>query len=305
METEKVFNRKRELIIRDPIFEDLSNVFNRIEDFSWIRNLADYGQFIELWGETIDKWHVALNFDYLKRNIFIKPYFTNNVIWVGRKYSGIDFDTSPRLQWTCYPNPFNDKPFCADINELVDPEPLGQSLHGKRIALVIDTSYLNKNDARKIKKLLWKTIEPYLEKGVSKAPRWEHPECAFLYSLRREDTFQNYLRWYDIHTKEKLSFRLIAHIDKIHKTDPGKASEILEKLKSQKIRWGNPIKGEDKIEKGVKLIYKAIHGKKYSQKKIKPLIEEYNCPQHRSDCPASCKYYKDWLGRFNRLMPSI
>lgn len=120
----------------------------------------------------------------------------------------------------------------------------------------------------------------------------------------REATFNNYLRWYDIHTTEKLSFRLIANIEKNRKNNPQCAEEILEKLKSNKIRWGISIKGEDAVEKGVKIIYKAIHRTDYSQKKIEPLIENYNCPKHKSGCPTSCKYYKNWLGRFNRLMPS-
>jgi hypothetical protein len=117
--------------------------------------------------------------------------------------------------------------------------------------------------------------------------------------MRREVTFHNYLKWYDIRMKEKFSYRLIAHLDRQKK--PG---ELLEKLRAKKIKWGISIKGEDKIEKGFKLIYEAIHRRKYNPRTDGDAHEEYKCSTHtETECPVSCKYFKDWEKRFNSLNP--
>ena len=204
------------------------------------------------------------------------------------------------MNWLPFPNPFNKKPILADINEFVTPGYAPEIF----LPILIRTSRLNNSDAKKIKRLIWDIIKANLQKGATKKPYDEYAELSFLYSLRKEDTFQKYLRWYDIHTQEKLSFRLIALIDNIYKTNPSQASEALEKFKSKKVQCGNPIKGEDKVEKGIKSIYKAIHRTDYSKKKIEPLIEKYNCPQQQNRCPSTCDYSKKWIARFNRLNPS-
>jgi hypothetical protein len=60
---------------------------------------------------------------------------------------------------------------------------------------------------------------------------------------------------------------------------------------------GESIKGEDSIEKGVKLIYKAIHRKVYPKPKKQGL---FICPKHGQDCPKDCKHLKNWMKVFNK-----
>lgn len=357
----KIFDRKKELIKRDPLFNDLSETLNKIcelrikkdpflqfrtgdpileqmekfnpatywrydKEFYFNPLAEDESAFLKRWDEFIEghkkkypdhwrfqklsgslrlKWLINFEYDFSNRKIsIIAPYTDDEVIWVGSppfdNYTTHNASIHyPQLKWLPYPNDFHKEPTLADINEFVTP---GYHKGSEEwLPILINTSRLNKSDAKKIKRFLWEIIETRLQKGADKKPHFESPDCAFLYRLRKEDTFQKYLKWYDIHTKEKLSFRLIAHIEKQGKQ---KGAELLETLKSKKVRWGSPIKGEDKIEKGVKLIYKAIHRTDYSRKKIEPVIEGYNCPTHqKNNCPASCNYHKEWSGRFNRLNP--
>jgi hypothetical protein len=60
---------------------------------------------------------------------------------------------------------------------------------------------------------------------------------------------------------------------------------------------GPPIKGEDNVEKGVKLVYRAVHRKAYPSKKKSQL---YSCPRHGDACTKDCAYYKDYMKSFNK-----
>lgn len=319
METEKVFNRTKELIKRDPLFHELSETFHKIinsrgsrttgegcilqgverdicshlktgEDFfakyqeiypgHWkLRNLA---------GDISAKWYVFLKFDPVD-GILILPGTYDEVIYVGNP----SLDHYPELEWTPHPDHLHKEPILADMHYF-----LNQTYNGKRerwIPIVINIDRINNDNTKKVRTLIWKIIKSNLQKGGTRKPPGEYQECAFLYSIRREETFQNYLRWYDLHTKEKLGFRLIALID----------SRKVKRLSENKISWGKPAEGEDKVEKGIKCIFEAIHRVKYTKEKIGPIVEEYNCPEHSRNCPTSCKYYEDWNSRFNCLMPSF
>lgn len=61
---------------------------------------------------------------------------------------------------------------------------------------------------------------------------------------------------------------------------------------------GDPIKGEDAVANGVKIIYRAIHRKPYPSKKITQ--KEYNCPTHGVLCSVDCSYKIDFMKDFNR-----
>ena len=169
------------------------------------------------------------------------------------------------------------------------------------ITIQIGLNLINTNDAKKVKNAVWDIVKEHLRGRKREIPP-EPKELNFLYRCR-QSTFDNYVRWYDIHTQEKLSFRLIAVVEDTLKKNPQKAEQSLERLKHSKVKWGTPIRGEDRIEKGVKVIYKAIHRDKYSPKTIEPVIEEYNCPHHEKSCSPSCSYYQKWIDRFNRLNP--
>jgi len=118
----------------------------------------------------------------------------------------------------------------------------------------------------------------------------------------KEEVFQKYLWWYDIHQNEKFSFRIIAYIDKARKQGKRNIDEVIERFRNGKTKWGTPVRGEDAVEKGIKLIHKAIQGMDYSVKNTEPIIDRYECPDHGNCCPKTCKYFIDWKLKFNYLM---
>lgn len=180
----------------------------------------------------------------------------------------------------------------------------------------IDCSVLDKKDAKYVKNAIWELVTSHLEsrlptsakgretgKRKPASPSGDPPELAAIYHMR-EDVFRKYLKWYDIHKKERLTFRLMAVVENIRKENASEAERCLNTFIHKKVRWGSPVKGEDRIEKAVQQIYSAIHRTPYTQQAIEPAIDRYNCPEHGNECPTSCTYYKEWLGRFNRLNPT-
>jgi hypothetical protein len=174
---------------------------------------------------------------------------------------------------------------------------------GGAINVEINLNLIDQNDAKAVKDAVWEIVKKQLKGRKKEIPR-EPKELKFLYHCH-QDKFDNYVRWYDLHIQEKLGFRSIAAWDNTQKTNPKRAEQVLEQLIHHKAQCHGHIPGEDKIEKGVKKIYRAINRKNYSRKAIEPLFEKYNCPHHpRGNCSPSCTYYQDWFDRFNRLNPT-
>jgi len=311
---------KKDLIgkyrVQNPVFEDIKNRYaspfcSDRERTAHEKKYPKHWKIFRLQGELASKWHFHFNFDFSKREISIVPYTNDEIIWIGSAPFDGDYNSAkaskdyPAIRWTPYPNPLGKEPIVADINEFVTPG--YKATNHKWLPLLIDISRHNNKKDNNLLNSIWKIIEERLEEKpkprMGREPSDEYPELAFLYSLS-ERIFKNYLEWYDIHIQERLSFKLIARYDQVKKTNPQGAHEQLEKFKAKKVVWGKPIRGEDKIEKGIKLIYSAIHRAAYSRKAIasnEPIIEQYNCSTHGVSCPISCKNYKEWLGKFNRL----
>lgn len=173
-----------------------------------------------------------------------------------------------------------------------------------KLFIMIDLNLIDLNDARFVKQTVWSITKEYLAKrkkeGKKKRILDEPKELLFIYDCR-EQTFQNYLRWYDIHTQEKLSFRLIARIEQIRRKNIGEAKQFLEKVRTMRMKVGYPIKGEDRVEKGVKLIWTAIHRESYTPNKVQPLMEDWNCPKHGKEYDSRCEHCKALYGRFDRI----
>ena len=172
-----------------------------------------------------------------------------------------------------------------------------------KLFIMIDLNLVDLNDARLVKQTVWSITKEYLAKrkkeGKKKRILDEPKELLFIYDCR-EQTFQNYLRWYDIHTREKLGFRLIAFLNEICKGDNIKYEKWLEGLRSKKWKVGRSIKGEDSVGKGVKVIWAAIHRESYNREKAGPVIEEWNCPVHGNGYSPTCKDCKALHELFNR-----
>lgn len=375
----EIIDRKKELIIRDPLYKELykkafsvnvdSNLsyspetqehcvlalreirLQEIEDFykpfpsmpahklqieHQKRELAfhahqkeypEYWEINRLIAELYCKWSVTVKVDWPKKKIHFEPDNSEPIIWIGSPPFDPPYSTTyerdlhyPSLRWKPHPNPFS-KQILADINEFVTP---GYKGPGKWLPLVIDTSRLNKGDAKWFKKALWEVIESNLEKKnkprEGKSPQIEaelHPQLDFLYSIRTDDTFHKYLKWYDLHmgndllTPEGLQFRQIARMnlhDLIKRKCPNKLKEVNKEMKNMKYldkktqkklkqyTGGEQIEWEDAVEKAVKTIYKAIHRKPYPARTKHKL---FNCPDHGKDCPIDCKNLKKSMQIFD------
>ena len=272
----------------------------------------DHWKVFGMSGKIGCKWSVLLNFYFSKKEITMEPFINNEPVWVGRPpfetYTTYNASIHyPELKWLPYPNPFNKKPLLADINEFVTP---GFNYSGRWIPVLIDVSRLNNSDEKKIKKLVWAIVKMNLQKEEDKSPYDEHRELAFLYKIK-ENKFQRYLKWYDLHHNEGLPFRTIALYDTFEKKCPDRFEEAKEKLKerTKTINTGKgqrvlrgvigvPVKGEDAVEKAIKIIYSAIHRKPCPSKLKKKT--SFDCPEHKQSCPENCDYLKKWMEDFNR-----
>jgi len=269
------------------------------------KKFPDYWKLLQLGGEICSKWHVRLGFNFSSREVSISPYTNDEIILVGspplmKGYKGLvinDFNKYPLLNWIPQPNPFNKETILADINEFTTP---GYNKTGETwIPILVNTTRLNANDAKWIKKEVWKIISNRLKKTSSKKPYDEYKECAFLYSLRREDTFQNYLRWYDIHFEERLTLRAIAEIHHLSKKSTRNAEALLEIfLQKSKVKVRRPIKEESAVLKGVRTIYQAISREPYRKHIQKDFDDKYERPKGVDES----KYREQWLARFNRFL---
>lgn len=294
MNVERINNRFKELMARDPLVLKYLNEFNEYMDRNPAlkegSHILDPPKAVKKLGvKVFKKWNSPLleginNSEYFMVQKILPP-IGKLAAWK-QVVNSPNFPEHPLQAYAFFKNPGH---LYIDIN----------------------CSVLDKNDAKYVKSAVWELVRLLIEskqvsvKGQEKnriptSPPDDPPELAPFYHMR-EDVFRNYLRWYDIHTKEKLGFRLMAVVESIRQKNISGAEELLKRFIHARVKWGSPVKGEDRIEKGVKLIHEAIHRKPYAQKEIESIIEEYNCPQHGNNCKPTCIYYKAWLGRFNRL----
>lgn len=175
------------------------------------------------------------------------------------------------------------------------------------IYLDVDLSTLDAHDEKIVKNEVWRIVQARLFqkrktlKGTKPArPQDDPPELGFVYHIK-EPVFRNYLRWYDIHIQEKVSFRLMAKIESFRKENVEAYDEWLDRARTARIKIGCTIKGEDRVEKGVKLLWAAIHREPYSSGKVEPVVEEWSCPQHGKNYDGNCRYCKSLYDRFDRV----
>jgi hypothetical protein len=297
---DKIVQRKSELIYRDQLTKEYLKLLKECETPENFRDENKKRESEKFKKEIEKKWSVAV-YDTLA-----KP-FTCGV-------RDEDFDNQPLYHGI---RPIKERPLVIVNNggrepiwaKLVTLPGCWQETPANHLVITIGLDLINLNDMKNVKKTVQEIVTSCLKdrkdektqqtrKSINKK---ELSELSFLHTMR-ENTFRQYLRWYDIHTQENLSFRLIAVIENIRKENISGAEKLLERFIHKRTKWGLPVKGEDRIEKGVKLIFTAIHRKTYVHKENKPaIIEKYSCPSHGNKCRPSCKYYKDWAGRFDRL----
>lgn len=170
------------------------------------------------------------------------------------------------------------------------------------IPILIDVGGITEKPKEDIAGQFWKIIKDEIRKR--KQPRQKTPspqigdpqELAFLYNIK-DDKFRQYLKWYDCHFIEKLTFREIALREFSEKKFPGRD---INKLKGEAIgfRVGSDRAigkiSEETVEHGVKLIHHAVHRKPYPSKPRQHLPPFWCDIHQKNPCPKDCTNLKKW-----------
>jgi hypothetical protein len=211
-----------------------------------------------------------------------------------------------------------------------------------KIPIIINPTILTLHDPKTVKNEVWeivkaeigkrkKTVEgrnfaddlvDFLPAGYIKekktnkgrdfaVPAQEPEELATVLRCRPE-TFNKYLRWYDLKMEggRRLSFRLIALIEFRSRTED-KEQKFREHInRKKKLRNIGPEKGESTIREGFNIIYRAINRESApALEEHIPTSEKYDCPQHGENCSdfPDCAYREHWLTNFDNKnkMPSL
>ena len=306
--------RKKTLISRDPLAKDL---LKKLDEYRPNKSNPSEKEIESLRQKLEDRWNVSILITSAA-----KPFVTGLPVIVNQtrdnclspvkfSYDGITIEEGEPLiisnkiagnPITSFHPPMEGMLFEAKTHELV--------LH-------VNLSILDNADARTIKSALWNIIKEYIPKNKSVSKTVDIPEISFIYDIR-QNTFENYIRWYDLHMEkynqrsECFSFRSIAFCEYVLRKNPEQYEEtkrrVADRTKVVKSTGGervykgvigDNIKGEDAVEKGVKVIYNAIHREPYPSKKTN--LKEYNCPTHGLSCPTKeCAYLQLFMKNFNK-----
>jgi hypothetical protein len=140
---------------------------------------------------------------------------------------------------------------------------------------------------------------------LRKPPSRRDPsDLAFLPRLS-DATFQQELRRYDLFVTDGLSLRQIALLESMQRAGRSVAGEAARR------RVGWKVKGEDAVEKSVRRIYRALHGRDLVARRRRldfPPHEErrFFCPSHpNGDCSSDCPYLARWWKRIRGTLPSL
>ena len=302
--------RKKALISRDPLTKTLLKM---LDEYRPSKNDPSDEEIESARQRLADKWNV---------NIIItgaaKPFVTGLPVMKNQ------------IREDCL-SPIK---FCYDGIEILEMEPLiiSNKIAGNPIEssywpfagsfsenkagtvnICVNVSLLDSHDEREMKEACWLIIRKHVPKNKPKSKVVDIQELSFIYDIRTS-TFERYMRWYDHHmneTSDRFTFRAIALCEYASKKDPALYEEtkkrIPERIKiiksscgvrTYKGAIGETVRGEDAVEKAVKLIYRAIHRKPYPSKKAKQ--QEYNCPDHGVSCKKDCKYLQQFMKDFNR-----
>lgn len=126
-------------------------------------------------------------------------------------------------------------------------------------------------------------------------------QLAFVRTIS-EDKFQLYLRRYDLHMEQGLTFRQIAALEAMERNgQEPEANRVGKRLK--------PVRGEDSVEKSVKVIHRAIFRTLYSARRRRldaPArgARPFSCPDHPGGaCNRNCGHLRAWHDEVRRTLP--
>lgn len=304
--------RKKLLISRDPLAKDL---LKKLDEYRPNKNSPSEKEIESIRQKLENKWNVSILITGASKPFVtglpvIKNQKRNNCLSpVKFSYDGIEIQEMEPLKIF---NKIEGNPiaaFRAPVNGILSESKTSE------LVLHVNLSVLDNADAGDIRKAFWDIIKKHIPKKKPDNKNIDIPEISFIYDIRQK-TFENYIRWYDLNmeknnkTLKGLSFRAIAFCEYVLRNNPERYDETKRKIiertkvvkstrgeKEYKGYIGETIKGEDAVEKGVKIIYRAIHRKPYSSKTKQ---KEYNCPTHGTSCPINCAYLKSFMHDFNK-----
>lgn len=319
-------DRRFELFKRDPLAQEMENLFRKSHSKTYPEKEKEkfHRRIEELWIELMQKWNCHIS---TKNNYSSKPFswleFSSGAFTITdateyiRKLSAkikIDLETGKqtrnhfeRTGWIFYylEGGHDDR---GNIYIPIPP---------KALPIFLDIGGISEKDKTKVTEAVWNIVKTEIKKRKTDmkgqyrgCPAVRDPKELGFISNVTDDVFSKYLKWYDLYITG-LPFRTIAAHEILDRECPSRAEEgkrkIADNTKTIKTRCGKSktmrgvvamsVKGEDNVEKGIKLVYEAIHRKPYPSKKKQT---SYDCPEHGNNCPKECGYLKKWFRNFNK-----
>ena len=231
--------RKLELLVRDPIGIELAKEAEKLElpIDEWPENVQ------KLMARLEEKWRAILSFTCNQKYHYKlagwdyydpidpkgeKPF----VIGMGHIEDGIHMPIDRKIRAINFYRldaSRGRKKAHSFLHGIIGQDRLAND---DRLFVEIDLDLLDLADAKYIKKEVWNITKYFLQKrkDEGKTPtNMDNPNELLFLVHSRDTTFQNYLRWYDIHTETQLSLRAIAEIEHIRKGSILNAEELLNK----------------------------------------------------------------------------
>lgn len=300
--------RKKLLISRDPLAKDL---LKKLDEYRPNKSASSEKVIESMRQKLEDKWNVGILITAAAKPFvsglpIIKDQKRDNCLSpVKFSYDGIEIQEMEPLIIT---NSICGNPVTAFHTH---PGAMFTECKTNELVLHVNPGILDNADEKTIKKALWNIIKKYIPKKKPVNKRIDIEEISFIYDIR-EETFQKYLRWYDDHLNPNgYSYRAIALCEGIRLKYPEKYEDAktiianttkeVRSIKGKRTLRGvvgEAVKGEDAVENGVKIIYRAIHRKPCPSKKTKQ--EKYNCPTHGNECPRDCAYLASFEKDFSK-----
>jgi len=326
----QIHERMMELIKRDPLAREWNEEWEKsrlLEEenkkfeeagYSPLHTIG-YGKGENIGWEIIHKWNLNFNPTHnpdelplsgLKISAFPTPtvidaieYIDKNILPRVNKLEGQERDEFESREWIFWPS-------VGGYERMNNTEYVYIPICRPQIPIIIDSG--GGTDIEKVLKQVRDILNKRIKErktnisGQRKSlPRVGLPfELGFIYTSK-EETFNNYLKWYDLHMGDDLTipkgfnFRKIAAYQLI---DDKEISEYEKEAAKQEVEQlglsSGPFKERHRIEKGIKLIYKAIHRKPYPSK-IKAQ-EPFQCQEHGDNCPQNCNYLMKKMHDFNK-----
>jgi hypothetical protein len=294
-------DRKAELMFRDDLVIKYID-----ESLKWFRNCFDEAltkEVEQLKKRVREKWNAGIYFPESTKQgvtdfwrVTCEPYRGVEDARIMGTFIGKDREDGIELIFASF-----------EHNSLIHCPP-------HKIPILIDPTILTLKNDKMVKKAVWDIVKAEIGKqnktikGRDFAVPIEEPESLAVILRCHSETFEKYLRWYDL-KKAGLSFRLIALIQFRSKPEDREQNfeEHIKRKKKLKIR--EPIKGESTIGKGFGIIYRAIFRTPApTQEDDIPTSGKYNCPDHGERCSdyIDCAYREHWLADFdnkNKMPP--